>query len=287
MRIGGNSLRQIKQYFESELSSLYEPSERIVLYRMAVQHVNGFSHMEIHLNPERRVSESELLAYSQFVKQLVNGVPVQYIMGYTWFMDLRIGVNSSVLIPRPETEELVHTVIPFLNGCDHASIVDLCSGSGCIALALKSLYRNATVLGVDISERAISKANENARELSLDVSFLQKDIFEKQQFAGLFDLMVSNPPYIPQSERNEMSSRVTDFEPEEALFVPNADALLFYRRIIEIGSQYLRAGGMLAFECHYKGAALVASEMKEARFSNVAILRDLSGIERFVIGYRL
>ena len=287
MRIGGNSLKQIKQYFEAELSSLYEPSERLVLFRMAVQHINGLSHMEIHLNPERRVSESDLLAYSKFVKQLANGAPVQYIMGYTWFMDLRIGVNSSVLIPRPETEELVHAVIPFLNGCNQASIVDLCSGSGCIALALKSLYNKATVLGVDISERAISKAIENARELSLDVSFLQKDIFEKQQFTGLFDLMVSNPPYIPQSERNEMSSRVTDFEPEEALFVPSADVFLFYRRIIEIACYHLRVGGMLAFECHYKGAAMVAAEMRQAQFSRVTILRDLSGIERFVTGYRI
>ena len=287
MRIGGNSLKQIRHYFEAELATLYELSERLTLFRMAVQHISGFSHLEIHLNPERRVSESELLAYSQFVKQLVKGVPVQYIMGYTWFMDLRIGVNSSVLIPRPETEELVHMVIPFLNGCNPASIVDLCSGSGCIALALKSLYSNARVLGVDISERAISKAVENARELSLDVTFLQKDIFEKQQFAGLIDLMVSNPPYIPQSERNEMSSRVTDFEPEEALFVPNADALLFYKRIIEIASQFLRTGGMLAFECHYKGAAQVASEMRNAHFGGVATLRDLSGIERFVTGYKM
>lgn len=287
MRIGGNSLKQIRHYFESELSPLYESSERLTLFRMAVQHISGFSHLEIHLNPERRVSESELLAYSKFVKQLQSGMPVQYVMGYTWFLDLQIGVDSSVLIPRPETEELVHTLIPFLNEQERPKIVDICSGSGCIALSLKNLYPHAEIVGFDISEPAVKKSIQNAAELGLDVSFVRKNILEPVHFSESFDLMVSNPPYIPQLERDEMSSRVTEFEPAEALFVPNEDVLLFYKRIIELANKHLRIGGLLAFECHYKGAAKVASEMRNSGFSGVAILRDLSGTERFVTGYRM
>lgn len=287
MRIGGNSLKQIRHYFESELAPLYESSERLTLFRMAVQHISGFSHLEIHLNPERRVSESELLAYSKFVKQLQSGMPVQYVMGYTWFLDLQIGVDSSVLIPRPETEELVHTLIPFLNELESPKIMDICSGSGCIALSLKNLYPHAEIVGFDISESAVKKAIQNAAELGLDVSFVRKNILEPIHFSESFDLIVSNPPYIPLLERDEMSSRVTEFEPAEALFVPNEDELLFYKRIIELANKHLRIGGMLAFECHYKGAAQVASEMRNSRFSSVAIFRDLSGTERFVTGYRM
>jgi release factor glutamine methyltransferase len=284
MRIKGNTLQLIKDYFEEELSSHYSASERLILFRLAVQHINGFSHMEIHLNPGRRVSESELLQYSQFVKQLKQGKPVQYIMGYTWFLDLKIAVNPSVLIPRPETEELVHGFIPFLNTHPTARILDACTGSGCIALAIKHMFPDAQVLGVDSSAEAIQTARENAALLDLDVAFLQQDVFADFVYEAKFDVIVSNPPYIPDAELSEMSVQVRDFEPHQALFVPDADPFVFYRRLIQLALDSLNNGGILAVECHYKGCDATAKLFRDAHFEAVEIQCDLSGNQRFVTG---
>ena len=284
MRIKGNSLQQIRLFFDEELAALYDLAEILVLFRLAVQHINGFSHMEIHLNPERRVSESELLEYSRFVKKLKQGVPVQYIMGYTWFLDLKIGVNPSVLIPRPETEELVHNLIPFLNAHPHARILDACTGSGCIALALKQMFPHAQVFGIDSSAEAIQMASTNAVLLDLEVDFQQRDVFAAFDGEAKFDLIVSNPPYIPQGEFSELSIQVRDFEPHIALFVPDSDAFLFYRRLNKLALSLLIEGGLLAFECHYKGCDVVARLMDEDGFESVGIHTDLSGNQRFVLG---
>lgn len=284
MRIKGNSLQFIKNYFDTELSAIYSGSECLVLFRLAVQHINGFSHLEIHLNPNRRVSESDLLHYSMFVKQLKQRKPVQYIMGYTWFLDLKIGVNAAVLIPRPETEELVHHLIPFLNAFPTARVLDACTGSGCIALAIKSMFPSARVEGCDISLEAIQTARENAETLALDVEFKQLDVLAAFSGNENYDLIVSNPPYIPQTELMEISTEVRDYEPHLALFVPDSDAFVFYRRLIHHATTALSDQGMLAFECHYRGVEMVSKLMRDAGFESVAANSDLSGNPRFVSG---
>jgi release factor glutamine methyltransferase len=286
MRIAGNSLAHIKSFFEQELTQLYSGDEIRVLFRLAAGQINKISHLSLHLNPDQRVSESDLLKYTAWIKRLKTGEPIQYIMGFTWFLDLQIGVNPSVLIPRPETEELVHLCMPFLNERRSAYVLDACTGSGCIALGIKSMFRNAHVVGCDISPDAIETAKGNGSHLNLEVDWQQTDITKPFSVDFSFDLIVSNPPYIPSSEARNMKPQVKDFEPALALFVPNDDALLFYRHLAKMALQMLFPNGMLAVEVHYDAAHQVAELFSELGLNKVAIAQDMQGHERFVTAFR-
>ncbi len=286
MRIGGNALSHIKTFFEQELISSYTADEIRVLFRLAAGEINQVSHLSLHLNPEQRVSESDLLKYSAWVKRLKSGEPVQYIMGFTWFMDLKIGVNPSVLIPRPETEELVHLCVSFLNERASAYVLDACSGSGCIALGIKSMFQTAHVWACDVSPEALETAASNGRNLNLEVEWQHVDITKAHIWNTSFDLMVSNPPYIPASEAQNLKPQVKDFEPSVALFVPNDDALLFYRHLAQMALQLLLPKGMLAVEVHYDAAQKVAALFSEHGLNEVSVARDMQGHERFVTAFR-
>lgn len=286
MRLAGNSLAHIKAFFEQELVPMYTADEIRVLFRLAAGEINQISHVSLHLNPEQRVSESALIKYSSWVKRLKTGEPIQYIMGFTWFLDLKIGVNPTVLIPRPETEELVHLCMPFLNERGSGYVLDACTGSGCIALGIKSMFPNAQVVGCDISPDAIETGRRNGRNLNLEVDWQQTDITKPFSVDFSFDLIVSNPPYIPASESRNMKPQVIDFEPALALFVPNDDALLFYRHLAQMALQMLLPNGMLAVEVHYDAAHQVAELFSELGLNKVAIAKDMQGHERFVRAFR-
>ncbi|MFN5318030.1 MAG: peptide chain release factor N(5)-glutamine methyltransferase [Bacteroidia bacterium] len=286
MRIGGNTLSHIKIFFEQELAPFYTADEIRVLFRLAASEINQVSHLSLHLNPEQRVTESNLLKYTAWVKRLKKGEPVQYIMGYTWFLDLKIEVNASVLIPRPETEELVHLCVPFLNERSAASVLDACTGSGCIALAVKSMFRNAQVVGCDISSDALETATANGHALNLEVDWQQIDITNAVNEANFYDLIISNPPYIPYKEAQNVKSQVKDFEPNLALFVSDDDALLFYRHLAKVALHSLKPRGMLAVEVHYDAAQKVAALFTESGLYEVRIAKDMQGQERFVMAFR-
>lgn len=284
MKIAGNRLADIDRYFKSALAERYTPSEILVLYRMAAQHISGFSGIKLHLEPETRVNQSELLQYSFFVKRLKQGEPVQYIMGYTWFMDLKLEVDAQVLIPRPETEELVNLVLEYLNGKPQPKVVDACSGSGCIALALKYYRNDAAVSGLELMLGARDVAVRNAISLQLDVPFTLLDVLaaSNADFPAELDVLVSNPPYIPNAEQRNMSDTVTAFEPHIALFVPDSDPLLFYRSLAERAQSVLKSRGLLAFECHERLTEAIQKHLEESGFLQVSVLQDLSGKPRFV-----
>jgi release factor glutamine methyltransferase len=282
MKIKGNQVSDIKTYFENELSAIYTKNEILVLFRMAAEHINGFSMNQLHLFPETRVLESELLQYSFFVKRLKNNEPVQYITGYTWFTDLKILVNESVLIPRPETEELVNCLLEN-NKLPNPKILDVCTGSGCIALALKHYIANAQILACDISEIALETAKKNAETLSLEVEFVIADALSTPlpAFENL-DFIITNPPYIPENEKATMEKNVTHFEPPLALFVPNDDALIFYKSISIWGKNLLKKRGMLLMECHTSRLDSVTELLIEDGYSVVKQHADLNGLPRWV-----
>jgi release factor glutamine methyltransferase len=286
MRIPGNKISDIKKYFYQELPKLYSNEEILVLFRMAAQHINGLSHLDIHFEPEHRILESEVLQYSWFVKRLLKGEPVQYIMGYTWFMDLRISVTPAVLIPRPETEELANLIIMELQGIENPVILDACSGSGCISLALKAYCSNAKVIGLELSEEALEVSKQNATSLSLDVDFQKSDILTLDSWSEPLDVLVSNPPYISKSESESLSIQVRDFEPAMALFVDDPDVLLFYRRLSKLGLNSVKQGGLIALECHFENTEKVAEILTNDGWKNVLIENDLSGNPRIVYGRR-
>ena len=282
MKIKGNQLSDIKRYFESELISIYAKNEILVLYRMSTEHINGFSMTHLHLFPDTRVLESELIKYSFFVKRLKNHEPVQYILGYAWFTDLKIGVNESVLIPRPETEELVNCLLEN-NKIEQPKILDVCTGSGCIGLALKHYLPNAEILGCDISVDALKTAKANAAALSLDVSFYQANALKEPEptFYNL-DYLITNPPYITDNEKPSLAKNVIDFEPSIALFVPDGDALIFYKSISNWGQKLLNEGGMLLMECHTERVNEVAQLLSENGYLSVKQHTDLNGLPRWV-----
>jgi release factor glutamine methyltransferase len=284
MRIPGNKISDIKKYFYQELTALYSKEEILVLFRMAAQHINSLSHLDIHFEPDHRVLESEVLQYSFFVKRLMKGEPVQYIMGYTWFMDLKINVSPAVLIPRPETEELANLIIMELQGIENPVILDACSGSGCISLALKAYCSNAKVIGLELSEEALEVSKQNATSLSLDVEFQKSDVLTLDSWSEPLDVLVSNPPYISNLERESLSVQVRDFEPSMALFVDGPDVLLFYRKLSKLGLNSVKLGGLIALECHFENTDKVAEILKSDGWCNVLIENDLSGNPRIVYG---
>jgi len=286
MKIKGNRVSDIKTYFENELSTIYSKSEILVLFRIAAEHINGLSMNQLHLFPDTRVLESELLKYSFFVKRLKNHEPYQYITGYTWFTDLKIMVNESVLIPRPETEELVNCLLEN-NTLQNPKILDVCTGSGCIALALKHYITAAEMLACDISATALETAKNNAASLSLDVAFYKADALTEplDTFENL-DFLITNPPYITLKEKATLAKNVTDFEPGLALFVPDDDALIFYKSISKWGKKLLNDCGMVLMECNTAHVDEVAELLIEDGYSVVKQHADLNGLPRWVTGIK-
>lgn len=286
MKIKGNQVSDIKTYFENELSTIYSKSEILVLFRIAAEHINGLSMNQLHLFPDTRVLESELLKYSFFVKRLKNNEPYQYITGYTWFTDLKILVNESVLIPRPETEELVNCLLEN-NTLQNPKILDVCTGSGCIALALKHYITAAEVLACDISATALATAKNNADALSLNVAFYEADALTEplESFQNL-DFLITNPPYITLKEKATLAKNVTDFEPGLALFVPDDDALIFYKSISKWGKKLLNDCGMVLMECNTAHVDEVAELLIEDGYSVVKQHADLNGLPRWVTGIK-
>jgi release factor glutamine methyltransferase len=286
MKIKGNQVSDIKTYFENELSTIYSKSEILVLFRIAAQHINGLSMNQLHLFPETRVLESELLKYSFFVKRLKNHEPYQYITGYTWFTDLKIMVNKSVLIPRPETEELVNCLLEN-NKLSNPKILDVCTGSGCIALALKHYITAAEVLACDISATALDTAKNNAASLSLNIAFYEADALTEplDAFENL-DFLITNPPYITLKEKATLAKNVTDYEPGLALFVPDDDALIFYKSISKWGKKLLNDCGMVLMECNTAHVDEVAELLIEDGYSVVKQHADLNGLPRWVTGIK-
>ncbi len=286
MKIKGNRVSDIKTYFENELSTIYSKSEILVLFRIAAEHINGLSMNQLHLFPDTRVLESELLKYSFFAKRLKNHEPYQYITGYTWFTDLKIMVNESVLIPRPETEELVNCLLEN-NTLANPKILDVCTGSGCIALALKHYITAAEMLACDISATALETAKNNAASLSLDVAFYKADALTEplDTFENL-DFLITNPPYITLKEKATLAKNVTDFEPGLALFVPDDDALIFYKSISKWGKKLLNDCGMVLMECNTAHVDEVAELLIEDGYSVVKQHADLNGLPRWVTGIK-
>ena len=231
-----------------------------------------------------RLSESELLQQNAIVKRLKQHEPIQYILGKTEFFDLVLNVDNSVLIPRPETEELVNLILDKYN--DKAlRALDIGTGSGCIPLALKSRRSSWHLSGLDVSESALKMAKSNGHQLQLDVEWFKKDILKDSlDCHEQFDIIISNPPYVLESDQFEMSPHVLNFEPHIALFVPDNSPLLFYLKIIEVSKKCLKSGGQLYFEIHEKYGSDVKNAMDLNGFRDIEIIKDLQGKDRILTG---
>lgn len=278
-------MQQIIPYIQSELANVYPKTEIQSFIYLIMESVCGMNRNAFLLRKDTQLSPKERLRIEEIVLELKKQRPIQYILGETEFYGLRFRVDENVLIPRPETEELVEMIIRQTSHSPSDSkkkILDIGTGSGCIAIALAHNISNAIVSALDISESALLIAQENARINQVNVSFFHHDILADMPLRGeeKWDIIVSNPPYITPSEQAEMDDNVLKFEPHQALFVPEREPLLFYEKIAEIALSSLSENGLLFFETSSLYGQATAQMLRDKGYKTVELLPDISGKDR-------
>lgn len=247
------TIQEATYFLLNELRTLYPEGEASQITDWVMESLTGSRKTERMLYKNISITEKEEMQLKGFTERLMQHEPVQYVLNEAWFCGLKFYVDKNVLIPRPETEELVEWVITNCKFPVHQlSILDIGSGSGCIPIALKRKLRKAEVWSCDISEAALQVAQKNATALGADVNFLLLDFLreEKRNQLTFFDIIISNPPYIPEKDKQQMQPNVLNYEPPAALFVPDNDALIFYKAFAEFGKDHLSPGGIIYLEIH-------------------------------------
>jgi release factor glutamine methyltransferase len=268
---------ELVQKLSSQLE-IYDTQEATSLVNWLLEHHLGLRKVDMmHFLEEKELPQK---LWDDF-DRLKKGEPIQYILGKAPFYGHEFLVNSYTLIPRNETEELVHLILKE-NKSPGLKVLDIGTGTGCIPISLALELNKAEVYGLDISKEALEVAHQNAKLLHAEVSFLKCNILEELPPVEDLDILVSNPPYIPEMGKAEMHRNVLDFEPELALFVPNEDPLLFYRVIAEKGKKLLKPGGKLYFEIHEEFGADVLSLLEEKEYDELRLLKDLNGKDRMI-----
>lgn len=277
-------LREIKNIYHIELDALYPREEVDSFFYLTIGHFLGLERFVLALEPDITVTKEEEQPLFEVLSQLRKEKPIQYILGTAQFMDMDFVVNEDVLIPRPETEELVRWIIDEHTDQNMAfNILDIGTGSGCIAISLAKAFKNAKIFALDISNKALETAKLNARNNKVEIECIQSDILTTKSLKEKFDIIVSNPPYVRMLEKKLMKSNVIDNEPGIALFVSDDDPLVFYRRITDFAKSNLNKGGSLYFEINqYLGEETKA--LLENGFSNIELRKDIFGNDRMVKG---
>lgn len=267
------------------LQESYSVQEAANLSRIVCCEMLGQTTIDYYLGKDIILSSKEMQKLNGILARLLNFEPIQYIQGTARFLERSYHVAPGVLIPRPETEELVEVMLREIPS--DARILDIGTGSGCIAISLSKAFPNAKVTAWDVSEDALCIARRNNDDLQASVYFVKQDVLAWRGDGGqCYDVIVSNPPYITESEKQEMERNVLDWEPFSALFVPNNDPLLFYRRIGELGRMMLVDGGRLYFEINRAYGEATAMMLCGQGYTGIRILKDISGNDRFVIAER-
>ena len=271
------TIRQTIQTIEEALSPLYDSREATAIAREVVCRVCGYTFSQLVINYD---SECNIENLQTVIDQLAASRPVQYVTGVAEFCDLEFKVCEGVLIPRPETAELVAQIVA--DSRPGAEILDVGTGSGAIAVALAKSIEGAEVTAVDISDIALDIASENGARNGVNVRFCKADALDDMSSLGEFDVIVSNPPYIPQSDIVRMERNVVDYEPHTALFVADDDALCFYRSIAQNGVKMLRKGGALYFEIYEQFGEQIRQMLEQMGYKDIVIAKDIFGKERMV-----
>jgi len=279
------TIHEARRLLIHKLSAIYDSGEAGNIADLVVEHITG-------LDRKGRIGEATYCLSASQIEHLQNAVtrlsrqePVQYVLNESWFCGLKFYVDKNVLIPRPETEELVEWIVSNLKfPLANLKIFDIGSGSGCIAVTIKRKIRKADVWSCDVSEGALNVARQNASNLGADINFLLLDFLRDNERISLpvFDIIVSNPPYIPQTDKMKMHTNVVDYEPHTALFVPDNDALVFYKAIATFGKTNLSATGQIFLEVHEDYGEAVKDVFLSAGYLSVEIKKDMQGKERMV-----
>jgi release factor glutamine methyltransferase len=276
------TLAEIKIATKQQLSKKIDAIELNSLLGMLIEEVTGWNRVQQVVETNTPLTEIQINKFTEYTQALLNDQPIQYILGKAWFMGLDYKVNEHVLIPRPETEELIEWVVEYAQIIDKPlQLLDIGTGSGCIAISLKKALPECTVTGLDISVEALAIAKTNAFSLNANVEWIEQDILGNVQLPNSYDVIVSNPPYIPMREKDNMQEQVKNHEPAIALFVPNEDPLLFYRTIAQLAKKQLAPKGQLFFEIHYDQGKALLQLLDEMHF-HAEIRRDSFGKNRMI-----
>ncbi len=291
------NIKSLKTHFFSELQTIQEVSEIESFFFILTEFLHNLKRIDVSLNSGFEVSESDLKKWETIISELKTEKPIQYITGEAWFYGLRFEVNENTLIPRPETEELVEWIVEsqkskaqnlIIQKSNNLTILDIGTGSGCIPIALKKEIPNAQVSAIDISEKALEMARKNALVNQVEVNFIHQDILTSQHLNLstsqhlLFDVIVSNPPYVRNLEKQEIKRNVLDYEPHLALFVADSDALLFYRKIALLALKSLAPNGKLFFEINQYLGKETVELVEQLGFKNIELRKDFMGNDRMI-----
>ncbi|CDA82658.1 MULTISPECIES: peptide chain release factor N(5)-glutamine methyltransferase [Bacteroides] len=278
-------MNRITNYIRQSLQDIYPPEEVKALTMLICCDMLCLDALDIYLGKDMILSECKERELENIIFRLQKNEPIQYIRGFAEFDGRRFKVAPGVLIPRPETVELVELVAR--ENASARRLLDIGTGSGCIAISLDKKLPEAEVEAWDISEDALAIARENNKELAADVTFLQRDVLSDDwKKAPSFDVIVSNPPYVTEAEKKDMDANVLDWEPELALFVPDDDPLRFYRRIADLGRELLLPDGKLYFEINQAYGRETAHILEMNQYHDVRVIRDIFGKERIVTANR-
>lgn len=280
------TIHQAYQQLTHPLYTIYDLREAKQIAHLVLEHITGYTKSERLIHHQELLTNDQELVYHQMTIDLLNHKPVQYVFSEAWFCGLSLYVDESVLIPRPETEELVELVIANLSvaAAQHISILDIGTGSGCIALALKNKLPKAKITATDISDAALNTAKTNAQKHNLSIQFIKHDILTNHLLMDeAFDCIVSNPPYISLQEKSEMQAHVVDYEPHIALFVQDRDSLLFYRKIFDFSIKNLKTQGYIFLEINEQFGSEMLQLASQYSFQDIELKQDLFGKNRFVV----
>lgn len=275
------SRAEIVNYLCLKMGDLYSPSETKRIARQVAAHLSGSKESDFIIEPN---IEIEIEGIEQVAQELAAARPLQYITGKCEFCGLEFSIREGALIPRPETEELVMWTLEQASAITSPHIADICTGSGCIAIAIAKSRPDASITAIDLSAEALNIARENAQKSGVEVDFIEDDALQGLQSLQReeFDIVVSNPPYIPASEREQMHANVTDYEPSMALFVADDNPLVFYRSIAQAAKRILRTTGVLLFEIHSPLAEQTAQMLRDEGYEQIVIRQDFFGRDRMI-----
>lgn len=269
-------------YIRQSLKEYYPITEINAFIKIIFKDIFNINILDIYTGKDINLSDNQLKELEDILRRLKKYEPIQYIIGYSEFYGMQLQVNSNVLIPRPETEEMVELILKDNKETENLNVLDIGTGSGCIALAISNNLKTPKVTGWDISEKALETAKSNAHKLNLNVIFERKDILNIDSTNQQYDIIVSNPPYVTEQEKAYIEHNVLDWEPENALFVPDNNPLLYYDAIARFALKTLSPNGRIYFEINQLFGEEMANKMEMLGYRDVSILKDMAGKDRII-----
>lgn len=276
------TIKELRDYFQLELGITYQKEEIFSFFYLLSEAYLSKSRIDMALEPNQEIRTDKMTSFKRAIELLKKEYPIQYIIGSTEFMGLAFVVNDQVLIPRPETEELINWILTSNSKESNYNILDIGTGSGCIPIVLSKNLRNSNIETMDVSEGALKVAKKNALQHKVSIKFIQNNVLHLDTLSNTYDIIVSNPPYVRESEKEQMHNNVLKYEPDLALFVSDKDPLIFYKQIAKLALKGLNTNGSLYFEINQYLGNELCELLANLGFNNIELKKDIYGVDRMI-----